>query len=398
MSIIQNLTASHRASHTSPRGVRSRSRITRALILAGMSAALCSVALPAAAADWWSPTPAISIGTATVDVRNAGALGDGRHDDTAAFQAAINSLPVTGGTVTVPAGRYMINTLSSINMRSNTRLQMDPSAQLVAIPNSSGRYNVINISRVNNVEIAGGSIIGDRIGHIGNTGEWGMGVYILGSSKVFVHDINVSNCWGDGVYVGAYGGFTGLITVVPSSDITLNHVVSTGNRRQGLSFGPVQHAYVVNSTFSNTSGTAPQAGIDIEPSTQGISRDIRIEFSTVNGNAGNGVELHENATGVVVKSSTIKGNQGYGVLGMGVIGAWIAVNHISENRYSGIGMEGTTHDVNITNNALTYNNTSWFLANNLSIYTLTYSPRDMYVSPTTWNIYVANNNTYTPLK
>ena len=398
MSIFQNLTAFHRASHTSRQGVRSRSRITRALILAGMSAALCSVALPAAAADWWSATPAISIGTATVDVRNAGALGDGQHDDTAAFQAAINSLPVTGGTVTVPAGRYMINTLSSINMRSNTRLQMDPSAQLVAIPNSSGRYNVITAVRVNNVEIAGGSIIGDRIGHIGNTGEWGMGIYILGSSKVFVHDVNVSNCWGDGVYVGAYGGFTGLITVVPSTDVTLNHVVSNGNRRQGLSFGPVQHVYVVNSTFSNTSGTAPQAGIDIEPSTQGIARDIRIEFSTVNGNAGNGVELHENATGVVVKSSTIKGNQGYGVLGMGVISAWIAVNHITENRYSGIGMEGTTHDVNITNNAVTYNNTSWFLANNLSIYTLTYSPRDMYVSPTTWNIYVANNNTYTPLK
>ena len=398
MSIFQNLTASHRASHTSHQGVRSRSRITRALILAGMSAALCSVALPATATDWWSPTPTVAIGAATVDVRNAGALGNGQHDDTAAFQAAINSLPVTGGTVTVPAGRYMINTLKSINMRSNTRLQMDPSAQLVAIPNSSGRYNVITAVRVNNVEIAGGSIIGDRIGHMGNTGEWGMGIYILGSSKVYVHNVNVSNCWGDGVYVGAYGGFTGLITVVPSADITLNHVVSNDNRRQGLSFGPVQRAYVVNSTFSNTSGTAPQAGIDIEPSTQGIARDIRIEFSVMSGNAGNGVEIHENANGIVVKSSTIKGNQGYGVLGTGVISAWIAVNHISENRYSGIGMVGTTRDVNITNNALTFNNTSWFLANNLSIYTLTYSPRDMYVSPTTSNIYVATNNTYTPLK
>ena len=395
---IQSQAVSTDMPHANRQGMRSRSRITRALILAGMSAALFGVALPAAADNWWSATPVVSIGAATVNVRNAGALGDGQHDDTAAFQAAINSLPVTGGTVTVPAGRYMINTLKSINMRSNTRLQMDPSAQLVAIPNSSGRYNVITAVRVNNVEIAGGSIIGDRVAHIGDTGEWGMGIYILGSSEVFVHNVNVSNCWGDGVYVGAYGGFTGLITVVPSSNITLNHVISTGNRRQGLSFGPVRHAYVVNSTFSNTSGTAPQAGIDIEPSTQGIARDIRIEFSTINGNAGNGVELHENATGVVVKSSTIKGNQGYGVLGTGVVSAWIAVNHITENRYSGIGMVGTTRDVNITNNAVTYNNTSWFLAHNLSIYTLTYSPRDMYITPTTSNIYVASNNTYTPLK
>lgn len=63
-----------------------------------------------------------------------------------------------------------------------------------------------------------------------------------------------------------------------------------------------------------------------------------------------------------------------------------------------IGMQGTTQDVNITNNSVTYNNTSWFIAHSLSIYTLTYSPRDMFISSTTQNIYVANNNTYTPLK
>ena len=374
-------------------------RVTfRSLMLGGMSVALCSVALPAVAANWWSPTPSLSIGsTATINVRNAGAKGDGRHDDTAAFQAAINALPASGGTILVPAGRYMINTLKSINLRSHMRLLMNPLAELVAIPNSSGRYYVIKASRVNNVEINGGSIIGDRIGHIGNTGEWGMGVYILGSAKVFVHNLKISRCWGDGVYVGAYGGFTGKITVVPSSDITLNHVISTGNRRQGLSFGPVQRAYVVNSTFSNTSGTAPQAGIDIEPSTQGIAQNIRIEASKITGNAGNGLELLEHSTGVVITSNTIKGNQGYGVLGVGGANAWITQNLITENRLSGVGMESTTHDVKITSNTVTYNNTSWFLAHHMSIYTLTYSPRDIYIKPTTWNISLANNK-LTPSK
>ena len=389
--------SAHFAQPTSPCDVTrdsSRMRLisSRSLMLAGMSAALCSVALPAVAANWWSPTPSLTIGTtATINVRNAGAKGDGWHDDTAAFQAAIDALPASGGTILVPAGKYMINTLKSIHLRSHMRLLMNPLAELVAIPNSSGRYYVLVASRVNNVEINGGSIVGDRIRHVGNTGEWGMGVYILGSAKVFVHNLKVSQCWGDGVYVGAYGGFTGLITVVPSSDITLNHVISTGNRRQGLSFGPVQRAYIVNSTFSNTSGTAPQAGIDIEPSIQGTSQNIRIEASTITGNAGNGLELLEHSTGVVVISNTIKGNQGYGVLGVGGENAWITQNLITENRLSGIGMESTTHDMKITNNTVTYNNTSWFIAHHLSIYTLTHSPRDIYIKPTTWNIYLANN-------
>jgi hypothetical protein len=367
---------------------RPRKRLRhRSLILAGVSMALCAVALPASA-DWWTSTPGLTIGSTTINVRNAGARGDGVHNDTAAFQAAINALPSSGGTITVPAGNYMIDALKSINMRSHTRIKMDPLAQLIAIPNSSQRYYVIKAWRVNNVEITGGAIVGDRAKHRGSTGEWGMGIDILASAKVFVHNLKVSRCWGDGLYIGAIGSPG---RAVSSTDVTVAHVVSTENRRQGLSFGPVQRIYVENSIFSNTSGTAPQAGIDIEPSIQGTARNIRIEASTMTGNAGNGLELHNNVTGLVVTSSTLKGNRGYGVLDVAESNIYLTKSMITENYLSGIGMSSTSHDVVIASNTVTYNNASWFIAHHMLIYTRTYSPRDIAISPTTWNISFINN-------
>lgn len=363
-------------------------RAMRRTLATALALVFGAASLPAAAANWWTPAPKLAIGSATVNVRNAGALGDGVHNDTAAIQAAINSLPATGGTVVVPAGRYMIDASRSINLRSHVRLSMDPSAQLVAIPNNLTRYYVLKAWRLTDVEISGGQIIGERVRHVGTTGEWGMGIDVLASSKVYVHDIKVSDCWGDGLYIGAMGSAG---KAVPSTDVTLNRVSSSNNRRQGLSFGPVTRVYVVNSMFANSNGTAPQAGIDIEPSTQGPASNIRIEATTLSGNVGNGLELHDYVSGLVVTSSTIKQNHGFGVLSVGAFSAGITANKITENGLDGVGMTSTTHDVNITGNTITYNSTRWFITNNKSIYTPTRSARDLRIDSSTRNITLASN-------
>lgn len=369
--------------------VRRGRRLTRrSLGLAAASLAFCLVALPASASDWWSTTHSVSIGSKTINVRNVGAQGNGQHDDTSAFQAAINSLPSSGGTITVPAGTYMIDALRSINLRSHVRLQMSPGAQLVAIPNSSTRSYVIKAWRVTDVEISGGAIVGERAMHRGSTGEWGMVIDILASKKVYVHDMKISNCWGDGLYIGAIGSAG---HAVASTDVTVKNVVSTNNRRQGLSFGPVDRVYVVNSTFSNTYGTKPEAGIDIEPSVQGTAQNIRIENSTLSGNAGSGLELQAHVTGLVVASNTVKGNNGFGVYANGAANAQIASNLITQNGLDGISVSSASHDMPISNNKVTYNSTRWFLANNKSIYTLTSSARDMEISSGARSISLVNN-------
>ena len=362
--------------------------VRRSLGLAGAALAFSLVALPASATNWWSATPSVSIGSKIISVRTAGALGDGRHNDTSAFQAAINSLPSSGGTITVPAGTYMIDAVRSINLRSHVRLRMSSGAKLVALPNSSPRSSVIKASRVTNVEITGGAIVGDRARHIGTSGEWGMGINILASSKVYVHDLRVSDCWGDGLYIGAIGS-AGHAT--PSTDVTVRSVVSTNNRRQGLSFGPVNRVYVFGSTFSNTHGTLPQAGIDIEPSVQGSAKNIRIVSTKVTGNAGSGIEVQPHVTGVVVKSSTIKGNRGFGIYSNAAGSLSLTNNVITENWLFGISMRTTSHDADILTNKLMYNSTRGFLAKNKSIYTLVSGARDLEVVKTAWNIHVAGN-------
>jgi polygalacturonase len=376
------------ALHASRLRTRAGRTLSRSLIVAGIALAFSVTALPAAAANWWSATPSVSIGSTTINVRNAGALGNGVHDDTSAFQSAINSLPSSGGTITVPAGTYMIDAVRSINMRSHVRLQLSSGAKLAALPNSAQRSNVIKVSQVTNVEITGGAIVGERAKHVGTTGEWGMGINILASSKVYVHDVTVSDCWGDGLYIGAIGS-AGHATA--STDVTVRNVVSNNNRRQGLSFGPVDRVFVYTSTFSNTHGTKPEAGIDIEPSVQGISKNIRIEASKVTGNAGSGMELQANVTGVVVKSSTIKGNTGYGIYSNAANSLWLANNVVTENGLYGISLRTTTHDSKVTSNKITYNSTRGFYAHNKSIYTLVSGARDLEIVSTTRNIYTASN-------
>lgn len=381
--------ASHRSAPLAPHTCSERAARPRRMLAAGLALALGLVALPASAATtWWTTSPTLAIGSASVNVRNAGALGNGVHNDTAAFQAAINSLPATGGTVYVPAGRYMIDAVTSIKLRSHTRLKMDPSAQLVALPTSSTRYYVVKAWGVTDVEVTGGQIIGERVKHIGTTGEWGMGVDVRSSANVYLHDFKVSDCWGDGVYVGATGSAS---TAVPASNVTIARIVSNNNRRQGLSITVVDKVYVYGSVFSNTNGTAPQSGIDIEPMTQGLSKNIRIENSTMTGNMGNGLELHDYVSGLVVKSSTLKQNNGFGVLSVGAAYGWLAANTITENGLDGVGMASTSHDMKITSNTITYNSTRWFYANNKSIYTLTSSARDLDIGSATYNIYLANN-------
>lgn len=360
------------------------SLIRKPLALAAACVLSSAFALPAAATDWWNASPVLNIGTASVNVRDKGALGDGVHDDTAAFQAAVTALPSTGGTVVVPPGTYMIDALVSVKLRSHMRLQLDPMAQVKAIPNSADRYYVFKAWKLNNVEITGGQLIGERVDHVGTTGEWGYGLSILGSSKVFVHDMTISDFWGDGVFVGP--SYTST-TTIPATDVTLNHVVATNNRRQGLSITPAQRVYVVNSSFTGQNGTAPQAGIDIEPQSSLGSIDIRIENSDLSSNKGNGLELHADVSNLDVVGCTLNDNHGYGALSVSAAFSNLVGNSVSRNGLAGVSLNGSTHDFAVTDNTITFNSTRY-----ISVTSTNASPgRDLSVATTTSNITLSGN-------
>lgn len=91
--------------------------------------------------------------------------------------------------------------------------------------------------------------------------EWRMGLAIRGCKNVLVEGLRIESSGGDGIYVDGGGG-SGRKW---SDDITVRGVTCDDNHRQGMSVISVQNLLVEDSTFSNTKGTAPEAGIDLEP-------------------------------------------------------------------------------------------------------------------------------------
>jgi len=344
----------HSAARSAP--ARRQSALKKPLTIAFASLAFSAMALPASAAGWWKANPSIDIGSTTINVKNKGARGNGSHDDTAAIQAAVNALPRSGGTVYIPAGRYMVNARKSIRLRSHTRLKLDPRAELVVMPNGASRYHLVKVFNVNNVEIVGGKMTGDRARHKGNSGEWGYGINISGASNVLVHNVALSEFWGDGMWIGATGKHGRQDR---SNYVTVNNVTSSHNRRQGMSIGPAQHVYIVNSTFKNTQGTLPEAGIDFEPREQGSADTIRVENNTFAGNHGNGIEMHANVSNVTLAGNTFTGNHGFGLMTIGAHHLTLASNHATRNGLAGVGLSGRTHQSAVRNNKLQYNSTRY---------------------------------------
>jgi hypothetical protein len=216
-----------------------------------------------------------------VNVKDEGAKGDGRTDDTAAIQAAIHKIAGTGGTVLVPDGTYMVDAVGEkrLTLKRDMTLKLSNDAKLKAIPNASETYTVLDISGVSNVTVIGGTLEGEREEHMGNSGEWGMGIRIDRSAEhITISGVISKKMWGDGFYVDG------------ATEVKFCSVIADNNRRQGLSIIEADRLFVKNSTFKNTRGTPPSAGIDLEPDTpkQKIT-NVGIYDSQFIDNAGAGI-------------------------------------------------------------------------------------------------------------
>jgi hypothetical protein len=216
--------------------------------------------------------------SSTVNVKDHGAKGDGRSDDTAAIQAAIDLVGGTKGTVLVPVGTYMIEAVgkSRLHLKSDMTFKLADGAILKAIPTGSEKYAVLTIQGISNVWVLGGTIEGERDRHKGKKGQAGMGISILhGAKHITIMDVTATRMWGDGFYVK------------DAEDVRFCSVTADFNRRQGMSIIHADGILVLSSVFKNTRGTRPAAGIDLEPDRDEQEiKNVRIEGSKFINNAG----------------------------------------------------------------------------------------------------------------
>lgn len=222
-----------------------------------------------------------------INVKDYGAKGDGASDDTGAINKAILAASARDSkTVYIPAGTYLINALESVRPLSHMRLCLAPNAVLQAIPNDSEDYAVIRMVNLDDVEIRGGTIFGEREEHTGTTGQWGMGIDMEGCSEIAISDISIADCWGDGIYIGSTEARNYC------QDILIERFDLDNNRRQGISLISGRNVTIRDGVIANTQGHPPQAGIDLEPNEFDESmQDILIEnLQTIN-NAGYGIDF-----------------------------------------------------------------------------------------------------------
>jgi len=109
------------------------------------------------------------------------------------------------GGILLPAGTYLIDKDSRIEMVSHMRFELDPDAVLQKEANSREQYETLYIGEnVSDVTIKGGTYRGDREEHdyrSDATHEYGYGISILGSSNVVIDGVAASHFTGDGINI-----------------------------------------------------------------------------------------------------------------------------------------------------------------------------------------------------
>jgi hypothetical protein len=121
--------------------------------------------------------------------------------------------------------------------------------------------------------------------------EWRCGVWLQQSDGVTLRGLTVIESGGDGIMI--VGGSLGRSDHIPSLNTHIVDCVFDRNYRQGMSVISAINLTVHNTIFSNTAGTAPAAGVDLEPDYphEGMVNITFTDCSCV-GNAGGGFQIY----------------------------------------------------------------------------------------------------------
>ena len=213
-----------------------------------------------------------------------GVKGDGKTNDRAALQAAIDG---SVGQILMITGQSRID-MKGLDLRGKSHIRFAPGASIKLLPYNAEAYQMIRVWDVDGVIIENAYLDGSKELNASNTGEWGMAISINGATNLTIESPTTINCWGDGIYLdNSCSGSNAY-----SKNITINNHHAIGCRRQGMSIGSVSGLVLNSPIWENIGGTAPGAGLDIEPDNSAtVLENIKIVNPTSKNCSGPGIQI-----------------------------------------------------------------------------------------------------------
>lgn len=149
--------------------------------------------------------------------------------------------------------------LEGLYIRSNRNIYFDKNT-LITFKGIAGKIgdDIIKIYKVSNVKIYNAKIRGSR-SLLGQRGEWSAGISVIDSDNILIDNAYIYETWGDGIFIGSEN-------LCVSRNVTIRNVWIDRARRNGISITSAINVKASNILLSNTHGTLPECGIDIEPS------------------------------------------------------------------------------------------------------------------------------------
>ncbi|TMV45669.1 right-handed parallel beta-helix repeat-containing protein [Paenibacillus mesophilus] len=229
----------------------------------------------------------------TVSCSWFGAKGDGITVETQALQNALNAS--AGKKLFIPKQLNSHYLTGQLFVPNDIVIELEPGTVIQAVDTllrSAPYERLIRIKNVKNVAIIGNGTTFRMNKAAYTTGEQAHIFDISGSENVTIERVSANDSGGDGFYVGNYEAATPY-----SKNVVLRDCISNNNRRQGLSVISVDGFLADGCRFTNTNGTAPKSGVDIEPNNNSgadVLKKVRFVGCAAEGNDGRGflISLH----------------------------------------------------------------------------------------------------------
>jgi PKD repeat protein len=229
--------------------------------------------------------PETNTGNYPPDAVFASSFGFNPTDATNAIKEAINSSS-SYIVIDKQASDWIVEPLNFVNLNNKT-IVFEPGVILKAKSGAfAPSHRLMQLTYSNNIEIIGYEATFKMNKNEYTSGDQRHALAIVNSSEITIKGLTFKGSGGDGIYISRFNNGEYC------QNILIEDVISTDNKRQGMSVISVDGLTVRNSSFTNTLSLnqAPGAGVDFEPESVN-DRLIGINFynCTFTGNFGPGI-------------------------------------------------------------------------------------------------------------